>query len=199
MSDDEKNKELNQKDLYSILIDTRNFEIKLFWERANYFLVLNTALAVGFFNIKEACQQFFFAIVGLISAYLWWRVCLGGRFWQAKWEGTIKKYEKSNLDSVRFFSTSEDENKSDAKIGLDLKGNGEEKRKIKKWVYEYVVNKKPSVSYSMIKLSAVFVLGWGGLSLYSASEVSIVFFWFVAILYVLLIVYGFIKSKLEVT
>lgn len=30
-------------------LDTRNFEISLYWQRSNYFLVLNTALAVGFF------------------------------------------------------------------------------------------------------------------------------------------------------
>ncbi|HEY4679149.1 MAG TPA: hypothetical protein VIJ01_18425 [Candidatus Angelobacter sp.] len=40
-------------DAYKVLIDTRNLEINLFWQRSNYFLVLNTGLAIGFFNIKE--------------------------------------------------------------------------------------------------------------------------------------------------
>src|SRR3972149_10785499 len=38
------------KDAYKFAYDTRNFEISLFWQRSNYFLVLNTAIALAFFS-----------------------------------------------------------------------------------------------------------------------------------------------------
>jgi len=172
MSDEQKKTELTQRDLYNILLDTRNFEIKLFWERANYFLVLNTAIAVGYFNVRDPFQQLIVALIGLFSAYLWLRVCLGGRFWQAKWEGAISKFETDCLDGVRFFSSTDEENISDAEKGLGIEGLYDKKRKIKKWIYEYVIKEKPSVSYSMIRLSVVFVFGWFLLGLYCVYHVG---------------------------
>src|SRR5207248_3234570 len=41
--------DLSLVDAYKIALETRNLEINLFWQRSNYFLVLNTAIAVGFF------------------------------------------------------------------------------------------------------------------------------------------------------
>ncbi len=45
--------ELTPHQIYRVALDTRNSEISLFWQRSNFFLVLNTALAVGFFNDKN--------------------------------------------------------------------------------------------------------------------------------------------------
>ena len=39
-------------DFYKISIEIRNLEIGLFWQRSNYFLVLNTAVAVVSFQLK---------------------------------------------------------------------------------------------------------------------------------------------------
>ena len=36
--------------IYEIAVETRKLEIDLFWKRSNYFLVLSTATAVGFFT-----------------------------------------------------------------------------------------------------------------------------------------------------
>jgi len=52
MSDAEHKQPMEVKDLYKTLLDTRNLEINLFWQRSNYFLVLNTGIAFGFFNLK---------------------------------------------------------------------------------------------------------------------------------------------------
>jgi len=156
MSDEEEKIALDLKDLYDILLDTRNMEIKLFWERSNYFLVLNSGLAVGYFNIGDKVGQGVFAFIGLISAVLWVGVCLGGRFWQAKWEGTLSRFESKRLDGVCFFSSTKDENISDARVGLDYDG---QRWPIKKFFY-WLVLKKPSVSYAMILLSVIFFVGW---------------------------------------
>jgi len=34
--------------------EARNLEITLFWQRSNYFLVLSTAIAAGFFSLRDA-------------------------------------------------------------------------------------------------------------------------------------------------
>src|SRR4051794_39983352 len=45
---------LELKDAYQVLLSTRNLEIGLFWQRSNYFLVLNSGLALGFFSLLKA-------------------------------------------------------------------------------------------------------------------------------------------------
>ena len=42
---------------YRTALATRNFEISLFWQRSNYFLVLSTAIAVGFFARGEVTVE----------------------------------------------------------------------------------------------------------------------------------------------
>jgi lipoprotein signal peptidase len=59
------------KDLYKTLLDTRNLEINLFWQRSNYFLVLNTGIAFGFFNLTKPMYRIAFAIMGIIASFLW--------------------------------------------------------------------------------------------------------------------------------
>src|SRR4029079_19741708 len=36
--------------VYRVALETRKLEIRLFWQRSNYFLVLSTALAIGYFS-----------------------------------------------------------------------------------------------------------------------------------------------------
>ncbi|ENN6985946.1 hypothetical protein ACAB91_004506 [Vibrio parahaemolyticus] len=44
---------IDDLEAYKIALETRNMEIKLFWQRSNYFLALNAALALGFFRLTE--------------------------------------------------------------------------------------------------------------------------------------------------
>jgi hypothetical protein len=74
------------KDLYRTLLDTRNLEISLFWQRSNYFLVLNSGIAFGFFNSMKPRFAIIFAVIGFVASVLWFWVCLGSKFWQARWE-----------------------------------------------------------------------------------------------------------------
>ena len=151
-----------KKELYKILLDTRNMEIKLFWQRSNYFLALNSAMAVGFFTqlggtpIDNQWRELIFAVLGLIVSFLWLLVCLGGRFWQAKWEGSLKEFEYWQLIGVNFFSSSTKENRYDAKIGMDY----HDQRRPDKRLFNLLALTKPSVSYAMILLSVVFIIGW---------------------------------------
>ena len=85
------------KDLYGTLLTTRNLEIGLFWQRSNYFLVLNTGIALGFFNLDGSLYRLLFAAMGLIASALWLQVCLGGKYWQTRWEQRLMDFEAHHL------------------------------------------------------------------------------------------------------
>lgn len=82
-------------DPYKIATEIRNFEIKLFWQRSNYFLVLSTAIATGTFLVKEHDHQILLAIFGFIVSVLWFRINLGGKYWQGRWEAKLSNIEGS--------------------------------------------------------------------------------------------------------
>jgi hypothetical protein len=85
--------------LYKIVLGTRNFEISLFWQRSNYFLVLNTALAVGFFSVENGAtkgKEFAatLALLGIITSTLWILVNSGSKYWQSRWEHELVLRER---------------------------------------------------------------------------------------------------------
>lgn len=143
------------KDLYQTLINTRNFEINLFWQRSNYFLVLNTGLVVAFFNISNNRYKGVFALVGLLVSTLWFWVCLGSKFWQTRWETRLTDFENEYLRGLDFFSANRERIDSDVKRGFE----GQTLGLVQRSVYN-LAHRKPSVSYSMIRLSALFILAW---------------------------------------
>jgi len=153
------NKEENDRiqNLYKTLIDTRNFEINLFWQRSNYFLVLNAGIALGFFNLKDQRFVLAMAVAGLISSILWLRVSLGAKYWQACWEHRLHAFENENLPGLEFFSASKDRIRDDAEQGL---GFFETKPYSLKRLAYMLALRKPSVTFSMILLAMMFIVGW---------------------------------------
>jgi hypothetical protein len=144
---------IEDKDIYKIALDTRNLEISLFWQRSNYFLVLNSALALGFFNLKEPKYSIFMAIFGIVVLWLWFCVNLGSKFWQSRWEQRLSIIENKIDSELKFFSVGWDTIYDD--VTQSLAGNSL-LRQIKRWL----VLKKPSVSNQMMWLSVCFMLGW---------------------------------------
>jgi hypothetical protein len=147
---------IEDKDIYKTVFDTRNLEISLFWQRSNYFLVLNSALAVGFFNLKSQEYAFLIAAFGLITSLLWFRVALGGKYWQSRWEQRLSVIESKIAPSLNLFAASWETIESD--VAASLSGN-KPQGWFKKWLEQQVL-KKHSVSYNMTLLSLCFVAGW---------------------------------------
>jgi hypothetical protein len=87
------------RDLYQILINTRNLEVSLFWQRSNYFLRLNTGIGFGFFNLREPRYIWTFAILGLFSSILWFWGCLGSKYWQTRWEQRLMDFENERVSA----------------------------------------------------------------------------------------------------
>ena len=153
-------------DLYKIALDTRNMEIGLFWQRSNYFLVLNTATAIGFFLKATEKYQFLIGLFGLAVAVLWFAINLGSKFWQSRWEFRLKEAEKSlpNGADIQYFSASWETIYSDVGISLESSKHGKWRKKI-----DQLVLLKPSVSFIMTLLSILFILLWLGLLIMSIS------------------------------
>ena len=149
---------LTNSEAFKIALETRNFEINLFWQRSNYFLILNAGLAGIFFGIKDNLYSIIFSIFGIIASFLWFRVNLGSKFWQSRWEYRLALKEKEINSNLNFFDAAIDIVIGDAK--KSLKYNEENKSIIQK-IIEKLILKKPSVSYQMILLSLLFTACWG--------------------------------------
>ncbi|MCH9705617.1 MAG: hypothetical protein K0U15_05790 [Proteobacteria bacterium] len=182
------NKIPSKFDLYKIALETRNFEIELFWKRSNYFLVLNTAIAVGFFNLEsnQAFFKIFLCIFGGIVTYLWIRINLGSKYWQVKWEEELKQIEKQINPKMQMFDNEQGINDDLVYKNLFSSSKREENNYILKekccgekilddsenWLKQRIykcVLKKPSVSFTMILLSLLFIIGWILLLIFSVA------------------------------
>ena len=92
------------EDLYRILIDTRNLEVNLFWQRANYFLVLNSGIVLAIFNVTKAIPVRVFAVIGILASLLWFWACLASKYWQTFWAERLAEFERKNFAGLDFFS-----------------------------------------------------------------------------------------------
>jgi hypothetical protein len=162
--------EIRGKDAYKMALDTRNLEIGLFWQRSNYFLALNTALAIGFFNVKDKGFMLLLALFGLIISFLWYRVNLGSKFWQSRWEQRLRVVEEQIAPNLNFFAADWETIREDVRSSLRNSRHS--------WLQRYLdtrILKKHSVSYQMIRLSIAFIGGWALLILVTLIQVWQVF------------------------
>jgi hypothetical protein len=152
-----KNKDevLNKFDLYKIALETRNFEISLFWQRSNYFLVLNTAIAIGFFLKANNNFQIILSVFGIIVSLLWFFINQGSKFWQSRWETRLKKVEDDISKDINFFSADFETIQNDVKESIDYSNHS----KIRQY-FDKLVLLKPSVGFMMTLLSLTFIIFW---------------------------------------
>ncbi|WP_136513724.1 RipA family octameric membrane protein [Geomonas edaphica] len=148
---------IEDKDIYKYILDTRNFEISLFWQRSNYFLVLNSGLAVGFLNLKNNGYAFALAFFGFLVSYLWYQVNLGGKYWQSRWEYKLAEVESKIAPDLICFNTTREITDEDVAESL---GNLPEEASWFKRTFHHEIKEKPSVSHCMIVLSVLFMMAW---------------------------------------
>lgn len=148
-------------ELFKIALETRNLEIDLFWKRSNYFLVLNTAIAVGFFNKAENGNWYAIALAlfGLTVSVLWFQVNCGGKFWQSRWEYQLKEaedaLEKQSDKKMNYFSAHINDIKEKVEKFIEDSHQKSHDNLFNKYILE-----KYSVSKSMIILSLIFASMW---------------------------------------
>ena len=117
---------------FKIVLETRNFEIRMFWQRCNYFLVLNTALAVGVFasfDESNVLLSWFslvaISLVGIFVCTAWIKVGLGSKYWQSHWEQVVIQEQKfigftgfCEGKSRNYFSIEDTKERVAANLGL---------------------------------------------------------------------------------
>ncbi len=84
-------------------LETRKFEIGLYWKRANYFWAFIALVFTGFFAVDfiESQQHNEFKLIlssiGLIFSLSWMLVNRGSKYWQENWEQHVSLLENSSL------------------------------------------------------------------------------------------------------
>lgn len=146
---------MDNSNLFKIAVETRNLEIGLFWQRSNYFLVLNTAIAVGFFSIQDWKYQLALSVFGVLTSVLWFNVNLGSKYWQSRWEHRASELERKLGENIDLFSASKEVIDSDVKASLL---NHKAIKELS--IYDQWVMSKPSVSKIINILASLFILFW---------------------------------------
>lgn len=153
-----KSDELIDLEAYRVAKASRDLEINLFWQRSNYFLVLNTGVAAGFLTLKDAKYALPLAIFGLLVALLWIVINLGSKFWQSRWEHRLRLTEEKLRPDMNLFSASWETVQQDVRQSFAFRKRGPIYN-----VYARLVLLKPSVTFVMTLLSLLFVLFWTAL------------------------------------
>ncbi|MDN7917989.1 hypothetical protein [Burkholderia gladioli] len=156
-----KSTSITSYELFKTALDTRNLEINLFWQRCNYFLVLNSALAYGLISGKSNHYLLPLAILGTLVCLLWYRVALGSKYWQERWEFCLKdleerlKEQKQFSSDVTLFSGDWQDIQDEVRHSL----SSSQHSLFEKFIDKQILT-KPSVTQSMIYLVIVFFFGW---------------------------------------
>lgn len=140
-----------------IALDNRAFEIQLFWQRSNYFLVLMTALGIGTFSIKDPLFSPIISLFATICSYFWFRNNLGSKFWQESWETEVNQL--SHELGVRSFQKTTEEVRRQVRDSLQIGNTTEGKPSFRRWIDTLTV-RKYSVTYNMILLSFWSIIFW---------------------------------------
>lgn len=140
-----------------IALDNRMFEIQMFWQRSNYFLVLITALGVGVFTIKSDGMALLIAVFAVFSSYYWYKTNLGSKFWQESWEVEVISLAAS--EQIASFNRSSSDIVDQVKVSLQSGWSIGGKNKIHRYI-DRKIAEKPSVSYYMIMLSLTSTVLW---------------------------------------
>ena len=95
------NKDLINKAL-EIALDTRKFEIELYWKRTGYFVLFIGAVFVGYYKTLQTDEfiigkyqkewlLLLLSSLGFLLSLLWYMANRGSKFWQENWEAHIEE------------------------------------------------------------------------------------------------------------
>lgn len=158
-------------DELKIARDNRVFEIQMFWQRSNYFLVLMSALGIATFSIKETLFAPVVAGFAAISSFLWFRVNLGSKFWQESWEVEVNSLAKER--GIRSFERPMSAVREQVRKSLFDGWEDEKHSQFSKWI-DGEITKKFSVTHHMIVLSLFSFAFWVLVSIFLVARIFVV-------------------------
>lgn len=152
-----------------IALDNRAFEIQLFWQRSNYFLVLMTALGIGTFGVKDVWFSPLIAAFATAASFFWFRTNLGSKFWQESWEVEVTELSKEH--GVRSFERGMGDVIDQVSVSLGVGKSSDQRSRLRRWVDKQTV-RKPSVTYNMILLSLISTMVWALVTIAFTSRLA---------------------------
>lgn len=86
---------LDKLEAYKIAIDTRNLEIKLFWQRSLFFAAFVSAIFVGYSSTEvNPLLKLILSSLGFLLSFAWALANRGSKYWYESWETKIDEIEK---------------------------------------------------------------------------------------------------------
>lgn len=92
------------EEAFKIALDTRKFEIELYWKRTGYFVLFIGAVFVGYYTIINTAEEcvskhqnqkewllLLLSALGFLLSLLWYMANRGSKFWQENWEAHIEE------------------------------------------------------------------------------------------------------------
>lgn len=91
------------EEAFKIALNTRKFEIELYWKRTGYFVLFIGAIFVGYYNVlainptggdSEFLKEWLpllLSALGFLLSLLWHMANRGSKFWQENWEAQIEE------------------------------------------------------------------------------------------------------------
>lgn len=94
--------EILESELVQIAVDTRKFEIGLFWTRSLFFAGFLSAAAYGLLNLSDRNMIFYFplCLFGMTCSSFWVIANRGSKFWQENWEKKADKKTNNFFNNV---------------------------------------------------------------------------------------------------
>lgn len=87
------------EEAFQIALDTRKFEIDLYWKRTSYFVLFIGAVFVGYYRVlpingssdsEKEWLLLLLSSLGFLLSLLWYMANRGSKFWQENWEAHIE-------------------------------------------------------------------------------------------------------------
>lgn len=87
---------------YEVALQTRSFEIELFWKRALFFWAFVAAAfaAFGSVYLKDPGMALVVAGFGTVCSFAWTLANRGSKYWQQTWEGRVAELEAAVTGSL---------------------------------------------------------------------------------------------------
>ena len=87
------------EEAFQIALETRKFEIELYWKRTGYFVLFIGAVFVGYYRVlpingssdsEKEWLLLLLSSLGFLLSLLWYMANRGSKFWQENWEAHIE-------------------------------------------------------------------------------------------------------------
>lgn len=87
------------EEAFQIALETRKFEIELYWKRTGYFVLFIGAVFVGYYKVlqidglsdsEKEWLLLLLSSLGFLLSLLWYMANRGSKFWQENWEAHIE-------------------------------------------------------------------------------------------------------------